>query len=332
MAPDEQPGAAEPVQETDTGNGVVVVGGIFESGAVVELRRVEGPHIARAEHGTVVGRRTVDEDGNVGFDGLIPGDYYFACGYDNGKYLEVRCVAVDPIDGVPLLQQPVQPSPTLVGTSETTVTPQVPEAPGATLESGLPVGVTSSVLGSEPEGPPADQPAVPEAAPATAAVEPAPGTVAEPVTPAVPEATAPLPDAPPAEAPAPAADAPPEAAPVADAPPADTAPTVEEQAPAEQTPAPDTPTATDPAAEPEPVAAAEPVADTPPADAASAAEPVVDAGGASTAPTPDVVPPGPTPLQQLVAQATELGVPNAETLTEDELRKVITEKSFTPVA
>lgn len=130
------------------GNGIVVVCGLFEAGAVVELVE-RGPQDVRPGGASAIrGRRTVDKNGEVGFSGLTPGDLYFVSGYSDGEPLFVRCVAQDPSSGVMLLQPPEQAIPAQQGTAQTPVVDEPAAAPAeATEGEGLPAGVTSPVLG-----------------------------------------------------------------------------------------------------------------------------------------------------------------------------------------
>lgn len=132
-----------------TGNGIVVVCGLFEPGAVVELVE-RGPRDVRPDASNAIrGRRTVDENGEVGFSGLIPGDLFFVTGYTDGEFRPVRCVAQDPSSGITLLQPPEQAIPGQQGTAQTPVVQEPPAEPDAATEGeGLPEGVTSPVLGS----------------------------------------------------------------------------------------------------------------------------------------------------------------------------------------
>lgn len=143
------------------GNGIVVVCGIFEPGAVVELYQVDSDVVKRAEGGRLVGRRIANDAREVGFDGLTPGDRFFATGYTGGELKEVRTRAQDPSAGITLFQQPVQPSPTTVGTQQTQVADAPPAAPAGDVDGvGLPDGVVSPILaGDESTATPGSPPA-----------------------------------------------------------------------------------------------------------------------------------------------------------------------------
>lgn len=130
------------------GGAVVSIAGVFPPGAVVELVRVLDESVMRAESGTVVGRRVVDEVGLVGFDGLVVGDRFFACGYVAGVRRELRCRAEVPSAVTSgLAQPPVQGVPTTLGTDEVVSVEPGPAAPGVSLPVGAPSGVLSAVSG-----------------------------------------------------------------------------------------------------------------------------------------------------------------------------------------
>lgn len=125
------------------GLGVVVVAGRFPSGSVVELWQVADERELRAEAGTRVGMRIVDENGLVGFDGLEVGARFFACGYINGSPEEVRCTA-QPADGSSsvLAQPPVQATSQTFSNGDP-VKADVPEAPPG-VEVGVAVGAQTA--------------------------------------------------------------------------------------------------------------------------------------------------------------------------------------------
>lgn len=125
--------------------GFVVLNGLFEPGTSVELFLVADEGVLHASQGERVGRRLVDADGHVGFDGLEPNDRFIAVGFDlYGKRIETRCRALFPGDGTELAQSPIKPTPQSVGTQEGVQRVQAPARPGAILQSGVPSGVPSS--------------------------------------------------------------------------------------------------------------------------------------------------------------------------------------------
>jgi nicotinate-nucleotide--dimethylbenzimidazole phosphoribosyltransferase len=146
-APTAEPTASE--VPSPSGNGIVVVCGIFEPGSVVELVE-RGPRDVRPGGSSAVrGRRTVDGEGEVGFAGLIPGDLFFVTGYVDGEFRPIRCVAQDPSSSMTLLQPPEQALPGQQGTAQTPVVEEPPAEPATATEGeGLPEGVTSPVLGT----------------------------------------------------------------------------------------------------------------------------------------------------------------------------------------
>lgn len=295
--------------ETDgaVGNGAFVICGQFEPFAVVTLFHMADDNALRAEGGVQVDMRCVDQKGEIGFVGLTPGDNYIAAGHSAGRYVEVRGVAQDPSSGVTLLQPPVQPSPSTVGTQGTTVLPQsAAQGDGAAdLGKGIPDETDSPMLTAEGQRAdadvsPGDVDTVAPVASVDEAVDvdekakgddgsatPAPGlaTVGSVTT-----------DAPTTEANV-------------------GAPGAGEPNASESS---GTGTANGGAIESstETAAAESPDVDTAPAD-----------GSPATAESDAL----PTDLQRLVGQATALDVPNAAGLSEDELRQTITEKGATPV-
>lgn len=117
--------------------GVVTVAGLFPAGSVVDLVQVAGEHVLRAEGSPVVGRRVVDAQGLVGFDGLETGARFLLRGYAEGRPLEVRLVAVDgAAPDAEIAQPPIGQLPVVVGTQNEVVTDPPPAVP-----PGLPVGV-----------------------------------------------------------------------------------------------------------------------------------------------------------------------------------------------
>lgn len=123
--------------------GVVVLAGLFPAGSVVNLVRVEDERVLRAEGGDQVDARVVDAAGNVGFDGLVIGDRFFACGYSQGRPLEVRCIAQD-ADAPSGAQAPVGPAPEVVGVQNVPLEDR-PQAVPVGLEVGVPEGAASPV-------------------------------------------------------------------------------------------------------------------------------------------------------------------------------------------
>lgn len=401
-------GSAPPVDSEPTGNGFLVVCSQFEPGAIVSLFRMDSPTVIRAEGGVQVDQRVVDENAEVGFSGLIPGQRYMAAGYTRGRYEEVGATAQDPSGNVELLQPPMQASPQTLGTQQTPIV-NVPAAPSENADSlgvGLPEEVTSPMLSDRAE---------PGDVSARADADVTPGDVEGVAPPTAPAATDSAPidaqgtDAPAQDAPvdepnpaAPdagspdssessgtgqanggaieqaAAQTPPEAVTSSTLVPGATAEPLQTPVPSVETPqetpeegaareaheaeeaeaaaaAADTPTTpigglplptdvpSDTTAVP---AAVEPPADTPsgaPAadvaqssDASSPVAAVVPAAGETPAPVdpaPVVDQPQAASSQdQLVQQASDLGIANASTLSEAELRQAITEKNVTPVA
>jgi hypothetical protein len=138
-------------------SGVVVVAGVFPPGSEVELFKIVGEHVLRPEGSESCGRRLVDENGNVGFDGVEVGSSYIMRGYVAGNYTIVRARGVDAAaPNSELAQPPIQPVTPVVGTQEAK-DPPVPPAPpadAAELPVGVPDGVSTGVV--EPE--PADAP------------------------------------------------------------------------------------------------------------------------------------------------------------------------------
>lgn len=143
--------AGQQVDAQPTGTGIVVIAGQFEARSLAKCFHLPNEGTLRAEGGTLVGEREVDDNELVGFDGLAVGEKYIVACYTRGRYEEVRCAAVDPAAGLTLIQQPIQPSPNTLGTQGTHVidTPAAESEHGSELESGLPDGVTSPVLGGD---------------------------------------------------------------------------------------------------------------------------------------------------------------------------------------
>ncbi len=291
-------------------DGVVVVAGVFQPGSVVSLVEVESESVMRPGEIGAIEQRLVDDNGNVGFEGLDVGGRYFVTGYVNGYYVALRAVGTDVSSpDSPLMQAPVGNSPANIGTQNA---PEVVVASEPATSEELEVGVPEALQTILNE--PVEVVVVPEG-------EPEPEAAPEPEEPAPEQPVADEPT----EPPAPEVPAEPEATPIAPAP-ADPAPAVPVD-PAPVDPLPPEPVAVDPPA-PEAVAQPEsPVAD-PPVDPSA---PVVEQPPADALPVdPAAAAPGEV-TNQLVAQATGLGVPEAASLTDDELRAAITEKGGTPV-
>lgn len=142
---------AAPVDATPTGNGILVIAGQLEARCIARCFHLPGDTTLSAEGGELVGEREVDDNELVGFDGLIAGDKYIVAAHSRGRYEEIRCSAVDPDVGLTLIQQPIQASPNTLGTQGTHVVDSpAAESEGASdLQSGLPEGVTSPVLGGD---------------------------------------------------------------------------------------------------------------------------------------------------------------------------------------
>ena len=88
--------------------GSVRLSGRFRPGTQVRLVKVRDESVLRAEGGEEVGTATVDKDGVVEFSsGVEAGARYFACGYTDGSYLEVRLRGRDNADDSVNEQAPV---------------------------------------------------------------------------------------------------------------------------------------------------------------------------------------------------------------------------------
>jgi hypothetical protein len=72
--------------------GSVTLRGRFSPGSTVRLVKVEGPHVLRpGPHHETVATEKVDDEGNLEFSkGVEVGARYFAVGYINGQYRDVR--------------------------------------------------------------------------------------------------------------------------------------------------------------------------------------------------------------------------------------------------
>jgi len=342
-----------------SGNGILVICGQFEPYAIVRLHATGSEGTLRAEGSPVVAERVVDQNEEVGFEGLTPGDRFIAAGYTRGRYEEVRCVAQDPASEITLLQPPVQPSPQTLGMQGTSIvnSPAAPSDAQADLGVGIPEGVESPLLldsaqstPSQPIGdvggiapveepnPPAPEAGTPDASDSGqangGAIEESP-EVATPVPPVVEQAPEPV-EAPsnvetpaaepePSREPPPAGSTPTEAEP--EAIPAESAP-----APVEVTPAPEA--AVEPPADVE--AANEAKVEATP-DVASVEAQAQPSGEVDHSESPEQTSGGESPedpatdSEKLVAQANELGIENAASLSDAELRQAITEKNVTPV-
>jgi hypothetical protein len=360
--PPAAPATQSAVDSQQTGNGIVVIAGQFEARSIAKCYHLPNEGTLRAEGGTLVGEREVDDNELVGFDGLIVGDKYIVACYSRGRYEEVRCAAVDPEAGLTLIQQPIQPSPNTLGTQGTHVidSPAAESEGASELEEGLPEGVTSPVLGGDTpsQGDPTAaedaqispgdisgaETVAPGVAPSSqegaaktdeeARTAQEPAAVAAGNEPTVSPVDQPNPPAPDAGTPnasdssgtgqanGGAVEQTSEAAPVtAGSVTVETTTTATPSAPAD-TPAEAPATGTDAQGEQNP--SAQPSDGTPaPAADAPASEPATPIAGESSS--------APAPTPALVSQAEGLGVENASTLSDDELRQAITEKQATPV-
>jgi hypothetical protein len=125
--------------------GFVVLNGLYEPGTSVSLFRVKHDAL-HAGAGELVGRRAVDAQGRLGFDGLNEGDRFIARGTDTyGNPLESRCRTIVKGEGTELAQSPILPVPQNVGTQEAKPVKAPLGEPGAILQSGVPSGVPSDV-------------------------------------------------------------------------------------------------------------------------------------------------------------------------------------------
>lgn len=125
--------------------GFVVLNGLYESGTSVSLFRVKHDAL-HAGSGELVGRRVVDAQGRLGFDGLEEGEQFIARGVDTyGNPLESRCRTIVQGEGTELAQSPILPVPQNVGTQEAKPVKEPVGEPGAILQSGVPSGVPSDV-------------------------------------------------------------------------------------------------------------------------------------------------------------------------------------------
>jgi len=208
--------------------GVAVVAGIFPPASVVVLRRVTSEAVLRPEGGEEIERRLVDENGNVGFSGLIAGERYFASGYVDGFPIDVRCRAVDSeAPDSELAQAPIKAAVPKTGYDSTNAPAPPPAAPDEALEAGVPVqaqalvaaevsapveeapAVTIALAAESAEVPPAEEAPPPAGEPVEAPVEPVQEPGAEPAVAPAPEPEA-QPEAqpePPAQEPEPTAPA-----------------------------------------------------------------------------------------------------------------------------
>lgn len=301
----EASGADGTVQEAQP-NGLVLVCGQFDPLAVVELVDRRAGEFRSENDREVLNRRTVDEDGLVGFSGLEVGGAYFVRGYTGGRYFEVRAVAQDPALAITGFQTPPAPPKLLVGTAGAPAVAVVPEPPETPTEGK---GLTDEAKAALEQGA-ADEQAAVDPSPAddqsASNSEPGAGDGAA-------EAEAEVPD--PAAGLVPSSQA------------ADTEPAAGD---------PPTPAAT--SSQPAPVAVDSALsADVAPAQVPAAVD-QQEANAEKVAAAPDAAtveasqePDEPTDWEKLVNQAGEVGVENASTLSDAELRQAITEKHTTPV-
>lgn len=131
-------------------DGVVVVAGIFPQGSVVTLTKVANEGVQRSEGGEEVGRRQVDADGNVGWDGLEVGACYLVDGYAEGYPVTVRAKATDVAEqSNDLSQAPPAPPPVTIGTQQAPAPVVLPEPSAEELPVGVPDGVSISQVGAK---------------------------------------------------------------------------------------------------------------------------------------------------------------------------------------
>ncbi len=171
--------------ESDAQTGIVTSSGVYAPGVVVELfERADGELRCESSTALLRGRRTVDADGLVGFDGLTPGGLYWLVGYTGGERLERRAVARDPSVAIILFQQPVQPLPLTLGIGASQGSAPAPEAAAPatpTQGDGIPDGALDAAAAAQPATAPvletAESPQTetePESSSQTAAESPAP--------------------------------------------------------------------------------------------------------------------------------------------------------------
>ena len=88
--------------------GAVRLAGRFKPGTRVRLVKVRDERVMRSEGGREVATGTVGDDGVIEFgEGVEVGARYFACGYVDGTYLEVRLRGRDRDDDAVNAQAPV---------------------------------------------------------------------------------------------------------------------------------------------------------------------------------------------------------------------------------
>lgn len=150
-------------------NGIVAASGIFEPGVTVELVERQREQMRR-EGGSVLGRRTVDENGVVGFTGLEPGALFWLCAYSDGRLLNVRVVAKDPTEAIVLFQAPVAPLTNTVGVAATKITPP-PPAPPETPTDGTGLAPSAVSAAADAQAPTTGDPETRAAEAAAAASE-----------------------------------------------------------------------------------------------------------------------------------------------------------------
>lgn len=152
------------------GEGCVVVAGIFPAGTVCRCVSVVGPEVQRPENGFLVGVRTVDDAGFVGFSGLEVGASYFVSGYTAEGPVDVRVKGHTLTELNEFLSQaPVQAQTQAVGHLEQSIStgasvagaenppPAVSDLPSGVpadvaAAAGLPTGVEAQEVPTLPRG------------------------------------------------------------------------------------------------------------------------------------------------------------------------------------
>lgn len=338
--------AADGTAQEAQPNGLVLVCGQFDPLAVVELVERRQGEFRSENDRPVLGRRTVDEDGDVGFAGLEVGGLYFVTGYTGGRYQEVRAIAQDPALAIVGFQSPDPPPPLKVGTAgapAAVVRPEPPETP--TEGEGLPAEAQAALDEGDVPAPQAGTPdasdssgtgqanggAIEDPAPAEAQVtdeSKSPDAEIEQATTASTENASPT-----MTVTSPADEGGKQASGLSVT---DTTSAVTTDAPGRGP----TVAAVDPAPDAQPAGEAPVVAEgdgapqtDAPTEAANQAKvdaaPDVASVEAEAAPAAET--PEPSDWDKLVKQAGEVGVENASTLSDAELRQAITEKNTTPV-
>jgi hypothetical protein len=136
-----------------SGEGCVVVAGIFPTGTVCRCVKAAGPEVLRPEGGELMDTRTVDDAGFVGFVGLEVGSSYFVSAYVNGEPVDIRVKGRTVTDLNEFLSQaPVDEVVPAVGVSETKVpvgtsvadAENAPPIDRPDLESGVPLAVADA--------------------------------------------------------------------------------------------------------------------------------------------------------------------------------------------